>query len=373
MKILFTLTYYTPHWTGLTEHARRLAEALVQAGHTVQVLAVRHDPSLSETEVIAGVQVLRTGVIGRFSRTLLSPLYLVSYLHLVLRNDVVICYTPCMEVLPVSFLAKLLRKRLLLVHNGDLILPQGRINTLIQSVFDITTYLSGVFADRLIAYTDDYATHSRFLQHFRHKTTAIFPLFEKHKMLKMSKKFASYKQTHSSYHVVGFSGRFVEEKGFDILLRAIPLVVQQHPHIRFVFAGEVYMAYERFFEQQQSLYQSVSAYLHSFGLLSQAEMKGFFELLDVFVLPSRSDCLALVQVEAMLHGVPVVATDIPGARVPVRETGMGVLVPPESPEALAAAILMVVKKKQLYLQKQKQLANLVDREQSLRRFEELLQ
>lgn len=48
--------------------------------------------------------------------------------------------------------------------------------------------------------------------------------------------------------------------------------------------------------------------------------------------------MALVQVEAMLAGTPVVASDIPGARVVGRETGFGLLCPPESPEALAAAL-----------------------------------
>ena len=44
---------------------------------------------------------------------------------------------------------------------------------------------------------------------------------------------------------------------------------------------------------------------------------------DVIALTSDSECFALVQVEAMLCGTPVVMTDTPGGRVPVRVTGMG--------------------------------------------------
>jgi SAM-dependent methyltransferase len=49
--------------------------------------------------------------------------------------------------------------------------------------------------------------------------------------------------------------------------------------------------------------------------------------------------MALVQVEAMLCGTPVVASDIPGARVVVRETGFGLLAPPADPQGLAEALV----------------------------------
>ncbi|TEU08071.1 MAG: glycosyltransferase [Anaerolineales bacterium] len=44
---------------------------------------------------------------------------------------------------------------------------------------------------------------------------------------------------------------------------------------------------------------------------------------DVFALPSRTDCFPSVQIEAMMCGTPVVATNILGAREVVRVTGMG--------------------------------------------------
>ena len=60
----------------------------------------------------------------------------------------------------------------------------------------------------------------------------------------------------------------------------------------------------------------------------------------------------MVQVEAMLCGTPVVATDLPGVRVPVRKTGMGELVRKEDARDLAEKIVMVVQKKAFYGKKQ---------------------
>ena len=73
-------------------------------------------------------------------------------------------------------------------------------------------------------------------------------------------------------------------------------------------------------------------------LLDRQRLADFYALCDVFVLPSRSDCFASVQVESLRSGTPLVASDIPGLRTVVRSTGMGRLVPTGDPGALAAAL-----------------------------------
>lgn len=83
------------------------------------------------------------------------------------------------------------------------------------------------------------------------------------------------------------------------------------------------------------------------GEIAPEVMGSFYSLLDVLVLPSvnSTEAFGMVQVEAMLKGVPVVATDLPGVRVPIKKTGMGLIVPPKDATALARAICTVVKKK----------------------------
>ena len=61
------LTFYPPHWTGLTVVARRLAEGMAKRGHAVTGLTSRHDrgspprESLEGVSVIAGVRAGRPG------------------------------------------------------------------------------------------------------------------------------------------------------------------------------------------------------------------------------------------------------------------------------------------------------------------------
>ncbi len=369
MKLLFVLTYYTPHWTGLTEHARRLAEGLVDRGYSVRVIATQHDASLPLVETIRGVQVIRCPVWFRLSRTLVSPSFVFKSWSLINDADCVIVYTPLAEVVLIIAMAKIQKKKMIIIHNGDLILPKGAINRMIELIFDYSSRIAGILADRLIAYSDDYAKHSRFLSRFLHKTTAILSLFpqddrQRRKTLALPK---------GKTPIIGFAGRFVEEKGFDILIKSIPFVLKKYPNALFVFSGETRMSYERFYERMLPLIERFRPYLLFLGKRSQEEMPSFYTSLDVFVLPSRSDCLAFVQVEAMLAGVPVVATDIPGARVPVKETGMGVLVKPEDPEDLARGICEVVRNPSRYKKNKDKVLSMFDYAKTLDKYEKLIQ
>jgi glycosyltransferase involved in cell wall biosynthesis len=67
------------------------------------------------------------------------------------------------------------------------------------------------------------------------------------------------------------------------------------------------------------------------------------------VLPSDSECFALVQVEAMLCGTPVVMTDTPGGRVPVLKTGMGKLAKVGDWRSIGEAVVEVLQNRDRYI------------------------
>jgi glycosyltransferase involved in cell wall biosynthesis len=80
------------------------------------------------------------------------------------------------------------------------------------------------------------------------------------------------------------------------------------------------------------------------GYIPEEHLQQFYASLDAFVLPSITsyEAFGMVQVEAMKAGVPVVATDMRGVRIPVQRTGNGILVPPRAAPALADAIVKVL-------------------------------
>jgi glycosyltransferase involved in cell wall biosynthesis len=87
-------------------------------------------------------------------------------------------------------------------------------------------------------------------------------------------------------------------------------------------------------------------------------MAAFYPNLDVVVVPSlnSTETFGLVQVEAMMRGTPSIASDLPGVRQPVLQTGMGEVVPVGDSQALAEAIISVVSDKSKYLRPPEEIA-----------------
>ncbi len=175
MKILVTLTYYHPHWTGLTAYAKRLAEGLAARGHQVTVLTSQYHADLPRQESINGVQVVRVPCIGRLSRTVIMPQYPFLLFRLLREHDLVHIHTPMPETLLVTAIARRLRRPSIITHQGDVVMPAGLLNQIIQVAMDSTMTLGMHLASRIVVHSRDYGQHSRFLAPIRHKLDAIYP------------------------------------------------------------------------------------------------------------------------------------------------------------------------------------------------------
>jgi glycosyltransferase involved in cell wall biosynthesis len=345
LKILICLLYYVPHRTGLTIHVQRVAEELVRRGHEVTVLTARYHPSLPRDATMHnGVRVVRlwTPPIP-ISRGMVMPAYPWAALGLMLQHDVVSIHSPMLETAIVAIAASISRRKVVVTHHGDLILPEGFINRFIsKSIFAMYKFMAKRAA-RLIAYSQDYADHSYYLQPFREKVSVIYPPI--HMPLPNPERAEELRAewSHDGGPVIGFSGRFVEEKRPDLLIKALEVVNQKYPSARLVFAGEYDIRYEDTWERHQDLVQKYRDQLIFLGLIDDMQfMADFYAACDVLALTSDSECFALVQVEAMLSGTPVVMTDTPGGRVPVQVTGMGRLAKVGDWRSIGEAIVEVL-------------------------------
>jgi glycosyltransferase involved in cell wall biosynthesis len=172
--------------------------------------------------------------------------------------------------------------------------------------------------------------------------------------------------------LVGFAGRFVEEKGFDYLFKAIPYVLETCPDVRFVYAGD-FPVYEDFYGRCKSLLDGWEDRVVFLGLIrDRRQLAAFYRMCDVFVSSSRTDCFPSTQIEAMLCGTPVVCTDIPGAREAVKKTGMGLLVPPHDEKALAEGIIRMLNDSAPYRKPREHIACVFNLERTLDEYEALL-
>ena len=126
-------------------------------------------------------------------------------------------------------------------------------------------------------------------------------------------------------------------KDYPTLLRAAARVLEDHPRVRFLAAG------------QGPLEAEVRAEAASLGLGDRFRILGYVDDVaavlsasDVFVLASRVEGLPIAVLEAMALGLPVVATAVGGTPRTLTDGVEGRLVPAESPAALAGALAEVV-------------------------------
>lgn len=374
LKILMALQYYVPHRTGLTLHVQRVAEALAARGHEVTVLTARYDRSLPRDEqVINGVRVIRLWAPIRVSRGMVMPAYPWAALRLVQMHDVVSIHTPMLETALFALYTKLLRKGLVITHHGDLILPKGLMNRFIQQATFALYWLAGRVAHRILAYSGDYADHSYYIEPFRHKTSVVYPPIvtpepDPQRVEDLRSQWLS--GVNGSGRLIGYAGRFVEEKRPDVLIRALAVVHDKFPGSRILFAGQHDIKYENFYERNLPLIEQYRQHLIFLGLLTNAhDMANFYAACDVLALPSDTECFALVQVEAMRCGTPVIATDIPGAREPVRVTGMGELVPRADPQSMGEALVRMLSQREAYVKPFAEIDQAFNLQQTIDRYE----
>ena len=147
-----------------------------------------------------------------------------------------------------------------------------------------------------------------------------------------------FKTDYSSGSEVIFAGNLYQQpaKGIDILLKAWKRVVQSQPSARLHIAGEGDVAAYRRYATEQGIDKSVIFY----G--KHQDVPALMIASDVFVLPSRREGMPNVLMEAMLRGLPCVATDISGCRDLLNGGTCGILVPPADKDSLAAAIITLL-------------------------------
>ena len=137
--------------------------------------------------------------------------------------------------------------------------------------------------------------------------------------------------------LVGYIGRLSVEKGARYFVASIPLILWECPTARFVIVGA---GPEE--PQLRALALELGLDPNALFLGSQVDVYGLLEQLDVLIVPSLFENYPLIVIEAMRAGCPIVATKVGGVPEVVRDDATGVLVPPGSPEDLAAAVVALL-------------------------------
>jgi len=147
--------------------------------------------------------------------------------------------------------------------------------------------------------------------------------------------------------IVLFLGRLEQRKGILDLFAAIPQVAKEFPNVQFWFAGKDNslgdgfrnkhkVDYPAYFARKYPQHQGNVEFL---GFVDERFLPKLFEVCSLFVAPSLYESFGLIYVEAMNYARPAIGCTVGGAADIIVNGETGYLVPPESPNDLAAAIV----------------------------------
>lgn len=140
-----------------------------------------------------------------------------------------------------------------------------------------------------------------------------------------------------------------DSKGIDTMLSALTSLKKsgsELPHYIVIGEGDERWRLEKLIESY-----NLKEHVHLIGFVEQASM--YTKAGDVFVLPSRTEALGYVLIEAGMSGAPVIASRVGGIPEIIEHNKTGLLVPPNSSTVLGTALSILLEDRQ----KQKELGS----------------
>lgn len=373
IKVVMPLYYYHPYVSGVSVFAKRVAEGLAQVGYDVTVLTSRHDKALAKREVMNGVTVVRRPVWLRMGKGVIMPTFLLDMIRYAYANDYINPQLPLAE----SGLAALFipKRKMVTTYQCDIYLGPGFVDRFITYVSLSLMRLQLWRAQVVVTTTKDYFEHS-VMRQYAAKVVPIYPPTSTKEFMSLdpSPLFRRLDILEKTIKI-GFVGRIVYEKGINYLLQAIPYLQKQLPNFKIVLVGD----YDKV--AGGSIKDELDDYIAKYpdiilftGYLDDIERNQFYSGIDVFVLPSTDplEAFGIVQVEAMLCGAPVVASDLPGVREVIHKTGFGRISKVKDPEDIARQIIEVVTHREKYAPQRAIVAHYFDAQQAINGYAALM-
>lgn len=186
-----------------------------------------------------------------------------------------------------------------------------------------------IFSDRIVVYSER-LIGAYDLEKYRSKISLA------HQHLINFNKFKVVKRLPERSNLVGYIGRLSEEKGILNFVRAIPKILDKKQEVRFLIGGN------------GQLREKIQEYINKEWLNDKVEVLGwiphgdlptYLNELKLLVLPSCTEGLPLIMLEAMSCGTPVLVTPVGGIPDVIKDGETGFLMEDNSPECIAGNVI----------------------------------
>ena len=202
----------------------------------------------------------------------------------------------------------------------DLHLSPFRGSGPLTALIDLNHILTLKLSDKIASFTLDFALHSRVLKKFTRAVVAIYPSIEIPERTQALEALTDLKAKGFS-PLIGMATRFASDKGIEYCLEALPAIRARFSGLKLLIAGDMHaVGEERYLKSLTPLLEKYRSVVCCLGELNQNQLIHFYQLIDLLVVASTNstEAFGMVQIEAMAHGTPVVATNLAGVTAPVR-------------------------------------------------------
>jgi glycosyltransferase involved in cell wall biosynthesis len=334
LRILMLCDYFPPHLGGGVERvAAELCHGLVRHGHKVTVLTLKTCPAPAN-EVIGGLTICRvpaldlTRWLGIQSTTSVPVIGALARLIRSFRPDLIHAHNLFSRTTEVAALLRTMCHVPLVttLHLGRLEGGSRPLRALVRT-YELTMGRYIVRrSDHVTCVSNAVAEHARRIGGYVTPVTVIPNGVD-------TSLFHPRPGRNNSGEAVLFVGRLVPNKGPETLIKAVPLVLAQHPQAQFLIVGDGPLRV-RLKEQAHKL--DVGEAVQFLGI--RKDVPDLMREAALLVRPSSLEGMPLVVLEAMASAIPTVATPVGGTPELVKDGVHGFLVPVDSSAALAKAI-----------------------------------
>ncbi len=320
---------YYPVVGGIENHIRLLARGLRAQGVDARVLAT-NTGTATLRQTIDGVPVTKTGRQAHILSTPISLSYFAELRRQTAMADLVHLHAPY----PPAELAQLIlgrAKPTVISYHSDIV-RQKKTGKLYAPLLRKVLQRAALVA----ASSPVYMASSPFLRDVQEKCRVIHYGIETERFAETGQvrdDAQRLRNQHGDLPLLLFIGRLRHYKGVDVLIRAMRRI---EAHLLIIGTGPMQEAW-----QDLAREENLADKVFFLGDGSEKESLAARYAAELFVLPStnRAEALGIVQLEAMACGLPVVCTELgTGTSYVNRDGETGLVVPPNDPRALAAAI-----------------------------------